>query len=197
MTWSAAASLASVATKKTAMATRIAAGKKLCPAHDDGVGAWLPLEEFGAARGRPDGRHGWCRACASRAKREARAANPDIAAADRARCAARRAQIKAAETAKAEAQAKAAAAAQAQATRQARARAAQAIIDGEAPLLFGDLITPADVPGLAPLRAARIRAQVEADQQRTAMAAAWRRGSRQPPVPFDPGPELHALGWSR
>ena len=177
MTWTQAAIDAAAQLKHDQLELRIASGVKWCPRHNDGTGKSLPIENFGPARNRPDGRHGWCTSCvrAGKAAERDRAVQAAIAAA----------QAEAEAAAAAEEAARAAVAAE---RAEARARAQQAAAAAAAALAAG--LTPET-------RVAEIRARVEAERARERAAAAWRRGTG-PALPdmHVPSP-VHPLGWSR
>lgn len=170
--------------RKDQVAANVASRKLWCPAHHDQAGAWLPIDQFARNPGRATERCSWCRQCANAAQRARYASDPAVAADRRARAAARRAAIKDAKAA--------------ELADRVREEAILAIVAGESPRLFADLITTEDIPELAARRAARIRGQAEAAQQRAIAAAAWRRGSRRPPAPFDDNfYPVHGIGWKR
>ena len=202
MTWSRASNAAAAKYKADQLSLRMASGVKWCPRHNDRIGKYLPIEAFGAARGRPDGRHGWCRACVSAQKRKSRAASPDVAAADRARCAARRARI---EAAKAEAQAQAATAEAAAAETRAQARIRNAVsiasnpsTDPQTLAEAASLIPHAMRADVAATRAAAVAAQVAAQRQHEEAHRRWRRAGGPMPAPEnDRQPEHHGLGYER
>lgn len=174
MPWSAAASAASVAAKRARMAARVAAGKKWCPKHSDGAGAWLDLADFNANRAAPDLRAAYCRACSARLKRDEYRADPAIAAAAKARGARHRAKAKADRLAAAAA-----------AFDEARTTALDDVVAGRRSIAeVAEYVTQADLRVLAARRIEPIRRQVEAQRARTDALAAWRRGLGPAPDPF-------------
>lgn len=216
MPWSPAASAASVKEKQARLAARVAAGKKHCPRHDNGVGAWLPLTEFNFSRGSPDGRFGWCRACTAADKRARHARDPAAAAANRARSArgherrtaARMAAsidtaIKAAICIRTQGAALAAALAAIPTAYQGQVDAARihaAVAVASDPRASRDdlnaalPIIPADqLHAIIAARVTATRARVEAEQARAEQLRLWRRGLSRPPEPFcEPGQLLGA-----
>jgi hypothetical protein len=171
MPWSQRAVDASVAARRVMIADRLHSTKKRCSR----CGQVKALEEFSSVPSRADSRHGWCRDCVSDHKRARRAADPVLAARDRARCAARRAHLAAEAEARAAAARIAAAITMASDIRTPRDDLAAALM----------LIPAGQYDAIAHARAAATRAAVDAQRDRAAVCAAWRRGLGPRPEPFD------------